>query len=259
MNSPTACFSLSVSRTVIASPSTQARATRPNPEGSRMLKHIVFDVNETLLDLAALDPVFERVFGDSRVRTEWFLTLEECWMTNTITGQYQAFSELAMGALQMMGLRLNTPVGEDDCQALANGLKVLPPHKDVYPALQLLKDNGCALIALSNGALEALQQQLASAGLTECFDHIMAGSEINQFKPAPECYQMVAQRLGITTEQMMMVAAHAWDIAGAARAGCRTAFVERPGKVLNPVGTQPDLTGTDVYDVARQIISGRGD
>lgn len=224
-----------------------------------MLNHVVFDVNETLLDLAALDPFFERVFGDSRVRTEWFLTLEEYWMTNTITGHYQAFSELAVGALKMMGVRFNAPVSEDDCQALANGLKALPPHEDVYPALQLLKDNGCVLIALSNGALEALQQQLESAGLTECFDHIMAGSEINQFKPAPECYQMVAQRLGITTEQMMMVAAHAWDIAGAARAGCRTAFVERPGKVLNPVGTQPDLSGADVYDVARQIISGRGE
>jgi 2-haloacid dehalogenase len=42
-----------------------------------MLRHLVFDVNETLLDVAALDPLFERLFGDSRARVEWFLTLEE--------------------------------------------------------------------------------------------------------------------------------------------------------------------------------------
>jgi 2-haloacid dehalogenase len=221
-----------------------------------MLKHIVLDVNETLLDLAALDPLFQGLFGDSRVRTEWFLTLEECWMTNTIIGQYQAFGELAQGALRMVGSRHRVPVSDNDCQALADGIKSLPAHMDVRQALQSLKDNGFVLIALSNGALEALQQQLQSAGLTDCFDHVMAGSEIKQFKPAVQTYQMVAQRLGIATDQMIMVAAHAWDIAGAAQAGCRTAFVERPGKVLNPIGTQPDVIGTDLEDVAGKICAG---
>ena len=121
-----------------------------------MLKHIVLDVNETLLDLAALDPLFQGLFGDSRVRTEWFLTLEECWMTNTIIGQYQAFGELAQGALRMVGSRHRVPVSDNDCQALADGIKSLPAHKDVHQALQSLKDNGFVLIALSNGALEAL-------------------------------------------------------------------------------------------------------
>jgi hypothetical protein len=32
----------------------------------------VFDVNETLLDLTALDPPFEAAFGRSAVRREWF-------------------------------------------------------------------------------------------------------------------------------------------------------------------------------------------
>ncbi|MBI6710888.1 haloacid dehalogenase type II [Pseudomonas syringae pv. syringae] len=222
-----------------------------------MLKHIIFDVNETLLDLAALDAFFAGLFGDSRLRTEWFLTLQECWMTNTITGQYQAFGDLAQGALRMVAARHQVEVGDDQCKALAAGIKSLPAHKDVHQALQLLNDNGFVLIALSNGALEALQQQLEFAGLTDCFEHIMAGSEISQFKPAAATYQMVAQRLGIATDQMIMVAAHAWDIAGAAQAGCRTAFVERPGKVLNPIGTQPDVIGKDVQDVAIKLCAGK--
>jgi 2-haloacid dehalogenase len=215
---------------------------------------VVFDVNETLLDLAALDPFFERLFGNTRVRSEWFLTLEECWMTNTITGQYQAFSELAQGALKMVSGRHQVDVSDGDCRALAEGLKALPPHEDVRHALELLKTNGYSLIALSNGALDAVQQQLAFAGLTDCFDHVMSAGEIKQFKPAREAYQLVAQRLGIATQHMTMVAAHAWDIAGAAHAGCRTAFVERPGKVLNPVGVQPSLRGVNLYEVVRQIV-----
>jgi 2-haloacid dehalogenase len=57
---------------------------------------------------------------------------------------------------------------------------------------------------------------------------------------------------------MMMVAAHAWDIAGAASVGCRTAFVERPGKVLDPAGIQPDLNGHDLRALAQQIIDWQG-
>jgi 2-haloacid dehalogenase len=221
-----------------------------------MPEHIVFDVNETLLDLAALDPFFERVFGDSRLRSEWFLTLETCWMTNTITGHYQPFSDLAQAALKMVAARHQAVVSDDLCQALADALKALPAHQDVHAALKRLKDSGAVLVALSNGALEALQQQLDSAGLTGCFDHIMAGSEISQFKPALQTYQMVAQRLALSTHQMIMVAAHAWDIAGAERAGCRTAFVQRPGKVLNPVGARPDFIGADLLDIAEQLCGG---
>ena len=55
---------------------------------------------------------------------------------------------------------------------------------------------------------------------------------------------MTAERQGIALGEMMMVAAHAWDITGAAAAGCRTAFIARPGKVLNPAGSQPDPTGS---------------
>lgn len=68
---------------------------------------------------------------------------------------------------------------------------------------------------------------------------------------------MTAERHGIALGEMMMVAAHAWDITGAAAAGCRTAFIARPGKVLNPAGSQPDLIGDDLQDFAAKLLAGR--
>ena len=50
------------------------------------------------------------------------------------------------------------------------------------------------------------------------------------------------------------MAAHAWDVTGALAAGCRAAFVGRPGKVLNPNGARPDIVGTTMGDVIDQII-----
>ena len=49
----------------------------------------VFDVNETLLDLGALDPLFERVFGDASARQAWFGQFLTSWLTAMVTGVYQ--------------------------------------------------------------------------------------------------------------------------------------------------------------------------
>jgi 2-haloacid dehalogenase len=220
-------------------------------------RHIVFDVNETLLDVAALDPLFERLFGDARVRSEWFLSLEESWLTATIIGRYRPFGELAKGALAMIGRARGLDVPPADQNELVGRIMELPPHADVVEALQLLLDNGFRLATLSNGTGEAVRHQMAAAHLTGYFEDIISADDIQRYKPAPEPYRMAAERLGITTGEMLMVAAHAWDIAGAAAAGCRTAFVARPGKAMNPAGPQPDLQGEGLLAVVRQIV-GRG-
>ncbi|MCH2341835.1 haloacid dehalogenase type II [Pseudomonas sp. NPDC047963] len=222
-----------------------------------MLRHLVFDVNETLLDVAALDPLFKRLFGDANSRVEWFLTLQEGWMTATIIGRFQPFADLAQAALVVVGRRHGVEVSEAHCQDLVEGIKRLPAHPDVRPSLEQLRDAGFHLTALSNGSLQALRQQLESAGLSKSFDAILSVEEKQRYKPAAEPYRMTAERHGIALGEMMMVAAHAWDITGAAAAGCRTAFIARPGKVLNPAGSQPDLIGDDLQDFAAKLLAGR--
>jgi 2-haloacid dehalogenase len=54
---------------------------------------------------------------------------------------------------------------------------------------------------------------------------------------------MAADALGVPVGQLRLVAAHGWDVAGALAAGCRAAFVARPGRLPDPVAPAPDLTG----------------
>jgi 2-haloacid dehalogenase len=157
----------------------------------------------------------------------------------------------------MVGQRRGVDVSEAQCQELAEGMKRLPAHPEVRQALELLRAEGLHLTALTNGGMQAVRQQLDSAVLSDCFDAILSVDAAQRYKPAPEPYQMVAQSHGIDLDQIMMVAAHAWDITGAATAGCRTAFVSRPGKVLNPAGSQPDLQGSDLQDLAERILAWR--
>src|SRR5215212_9004763 len=66
--------------------------------------------------------------------------------------------------------------------------------------------------------------------------------------------EMVAKSHGVEVGQVRLVAAHAWDVVGAMRAGCAAAFVARPGMVLNPLAARPDLVGADLREVAAQIL-----
>ena len=61
----------------------------------------LFDVNETLLDLAAMDPHFQRIFGDAGVRRAWFDQMIQSALVSTVTGAYSQFGALAMAALEM--------------------------------------------------------------------------------------------------------------------------------------------------------------
>ncbi len=65
---------------------------------------------------------------------------------------------------------------------------------------------------------------------------------------------MTAKELGVPVNQIRMVAAHDWDVAGALNAGCAAAFIARPGKVLNPLMPVPDIIGNDLIEVAERII-----
>jgi hypothetical protein len=61
----------------------------------------VFDVNETLLDLAAMDPHFQQIFGDAAVRRSWFTQMIQSALVATVTGANRQFGAHAMAALEM--------------------------------------------------------------------------------------------------------------------------------------------------------------
>ena len=114
---------------------------------------------------------------------------------------------------------------------------------------------GLRLVTLTNSAPAAVQQQLANAGLNAFFERSFSVDPVRRFKPAPEAYRSVADALGVPVDQLRLVAAHAWDIVGALRAGCAAAFVARPGKVLYPLGPQPDIVGPNLRQVAQAIVA----
>lgn len=220
-----------------------------------MARVILFDVNETLLDLAALDPYFVRVFGDAVARREWFDQLLQSALVATVTAAYRDFGALGLGALAMIAARRGVAVGDAERHALAEGLRHLPPHPDVPDSLRRLRDAGLRLATLTNSTAAVGEAQLANAGLRDLCEQALSADTVRRLKPAPEPYRLAAEQLGVPLEQIRLVAAHAWDIAGARRVGCATAFVARPGRVLDPLAPRPEIVGADLRAVAERIIA----
>jgi 2-haloacid dehalogenase len=111
-------------------------------------------------------------------------------------------------------------------------------------------------VYLSDGRQHAASHpaQLKSAGIREHFERSFSVDPVRQFKPAPNVYRLVASELGVDLSQLRLVAAHAWDVLGAMRAGCSAAFIARPGKALYPLAERPDIVGADLRQVASSII-----
>jgi 2-haloacid dehalogenase len=219
-----------------------------------MPRVLVFDVNETLLDLKGLDPLFARIFGDASVRGQWFAQLIQSALVATVTDHYTSFAQISKAALEMVAARRGLSLSTPDKQAVAQAFASLPPHPEVRASLEQLKAAGLRMAALTNSPLEVAEAQLANAGLYDLFERIFSADQVKRLKPAPEPYRMAAQELGIETSQMRMVAAHAWDIAGALRAGCATTFIARPGMVLDPLVRAPDVIGANMTEVAKRIL-----
>jgi 2-haloacid dehalogenase len=214
---------------------------------------LVFDVNETLLDLEALDPLFERLFGAS-VRGEWFAQVLQSAMVSVATGVHRDFGAVGRGALRMVAARQEVELDDADVEAVLEQMRRLPPHPEVPGALARLQDAGMRLATLTNSPPDTAEAQLAHADLAGFFDMRLSVEGAGRLKPAPEVYRYAADQLGVEPPAMRLVAAHAWDVTGAMRAGCSAAFVARPGKVLDPTGETPDIVGSDLDEVTDKLL-----
>lgn len=220
-----------------------------------MSQILVFDVNETLLDVHALAPQFERLFGDSKVLQEWFSLLLLHSEAATLAGPYFDFGTIAGAALQMISATRGIAVADSEKQELVEGMMNLPPHPEAKEALLRLQNAGFQMVTLTNSSPKAVEQQLKNSGLQIFFDRNFSVDSVQRYKPAPEPYRMVASELGVETARLLLVAAHAWDVLGAMRVGCSAAFIARPGKTLFPLVDPPSIMAPNLLGFVDQLLA----
>jgi 2-haloacid dehalogenase len=216
---------------------------------------LAFDVNETLLDLTALDPAFEAVFGTAAPRPRWFAQMLQLSFTGGLTGRYLPFADAQHAALRMVAAQHGVVVSDGAAEEIVGIMSRLPPHPEVPAALERLAGAGLPMVALVNSSAQVGEAQLRNASVRHLFDAVLSSDAVRSPKPAPAPYRAAAERYGVPLSGVRLVAAHGWDIAGALAAGCRAAFVARPGAALDPSGPAPDITAPDLTGVAEAVLT----
>jgi 2-haloacid dehalogenase len=205
-------------------------------------KVILFDVNETLLDLQPMKEGIAELLGTGPEAARlWFTMLLQHSLVGTVAGKYLDFLEVGAACLRMVARNHGVELSEDAARKAVAPMRSLPPHPDVIPALGRLRDAGHRLVTLTNSSKAAVADQMKNAGLTGFFEALLSVEDVGKYKPHAEVYRWGAGRVGADVSECLFVAAHGWDVAGAAWAGMRTAFVARPGQQKFPLGPTPDL------------------
>jgi len=218
---------------------------------------LLFDVNETLLDITVLEPFFQRVFNNKAVLRSWFAELVLYSQTMTLSGLYEPFANLALGSLKMVATNHHISMADSDIEEFKSVLTNLPAHPDVIPALQRLQGAGFRLATLTNSAPTPSPTLLEKAGISEFFEYQFSVDSVQAFKPHRSTYQHAVTELGLEPDQVCLVACHLWDTIGAQAMGCAGAFIRRENNNLLIAKNvpQPDFIAQDISDLADQLIA----
>ena len=215
---------------------------------------ILFDINETVLDLSVLNPRFRTAFGDDSVTATWFSMLLHSSAVCVVTGVKTDFSTLASAMLESIANRKGIKLSEEMRDDILGGFASLPPHKDIRKSLSQLKSAGFHTVAFSNSSLNLISRQIGNAGLTEYFDDVISVEETGSFKPDPRVYGFAAKKLNRPADSLRLVACHDWDTHGALSAGMKAAYISRSGAIYHPLYLQPDIRAATMEAIVAQII-----
>lgn len=219
-------------------------------------KVILFDVNETLLDMQKLKRAITKAFGNKFAFTQWFGLLLQYSLVDTVTGHYHPFNRIGDAALDMVADKLEKkrllPVKKQEILAL---MSQLPAHKDVPQGLAMLQQAGFRLVAFTNSPRQTLEAQLRYAELHPYFERTLTIDPGQRYKPYLYTYQAAAAVMGVAPAEALLIAAHGWDVAGALHAGLSAGFIARPGQCLYPLAPPPTYSGNTLVAIAEQLMA----
>ncbi|QJR81337.1 haloacid dehalogenase type II [Alteromonas pelagimontana] len=218
---------------------------------------VYFDVNETMLDMSQVKSAIADALGNNEdLVPVWFSTLLHHSLVDCASGGFHNFTEIGAAALVMVahsqGIQLSM---EEATNKITGPMTSIPPHADVKESLIKLAEKGFVLVALSNSSQHGLEQQLANAGIAPYFNSVMSVEHLRIYKPYPQVYEAALKKMKISAQQGLMVAAHGWDVTGAKAVGMQTAFVERPGKMMYPLGREPDISVKDLNELTATLLA----
>lgn len=213
---------------------------------------VAFDVMETLISLEPMGDRFVEVGLPREAVWAWFPRTLLYGLGLSVVGDYVPFPVAAAESLRAL---TRYQITDDEVAHVMAGVRDLPAHPDVEPAMAHLADNGVRMICLTNGSAEITQGFLDRHGLAHYIEKVVPTAEVNTWKPPAKVYQHGAAALDLPMGRVALVAAHAWDCHAAKRAGMMAGWAGRLEGSYGSIFTPADVMGADLVEVARGLVA----
>lgn len=211
-------------------------------------KVIFFDVVETVFSLAPLEEKlakFNLPKGTGRV---FFAQLLRDAFALSASGVFHTFPDVAKGTLTVLLHSLGHKADENTLKDILDAFSRLPAHKDVKPALEKLKSSDCQAVLLTNGSRANTEKLVRDNGIEHLVDGVVSVEDFTIWKPQTDLYLQAARKYSCAPENALLVAAHAWDVHGALRAGFHGIWIQRQESLYHPLMGSPDHQVANLID-----------
>jgi 2-haloacid dehalogenase len=202
-------------------------------------------------------PDVEQVFpGEGRALTTLWRTrqFEYAWL-RSMTGRYADFFAIAEDSLVYAANALNLQLSPQNRRRLLDAYLRLEPWPDTANALQMLKDAGVRIIAITNFTPTMLRANAEHAGLIGYFDALVSTDALRLYKPDPRAYQLGVNQLHLDKQDILFVAFGGWDAAGAKSFGYPTFWVNRFNQPFEELGVRPDKASPSLDALLEFVLS----
>lgn len=213
-----------------------------------MADRVVFDVIGTLFSLDAAERELDEAGAPPGTTQLWFAESLRDFFAASHAGMYVPLGRVMQSALarRLAALGLDASAGD-----VFPALRKLDPVPGAAAACDAFAAAGWTIVALTNGGEDFIRALLERGGLAHHFESIVSCDSLGVSKPHPNVYGAVSGDAGAT---IWMVAAHGWDVMGAARAGMRTAWISTPEGLYPELFPRPDVVAPDIAAAASAIL-----
>ncbi len=218
-------------------------------------KAVVLDVIETCFAIDPLDEKLQALGLPEGALKIWFPRILRDAFALQVTGTYKPFGEVATGTLGALLAENKLALESAKMQEVIEAFATLPIHPDVAEGIDVLRQAGVRVAALTNGSAETTRKMFAQAGLESLIEQFISIDEVRQWKPAAAVYRHAAKSLAVEPGELALIAAHDWDIDGASKAGLSTGYVARKQPVGSSAMNGADVSGKTIPEVARAFLA----
>lgn len=209
-----------------------------------MTKSISFDVIGTCFDFSRPLSTLHARLGDQLYTASmdpkalffsWFYAAQRDFTYVSLAGHYKPIAEILALTFRRACRIVDLPVDavtDDDVEALMRAFKAMSPREGLKSCVDGLRGAGWDVYAVTNGGVETSLGYFHAAGVELDEEHLLSCDEVRVAKPDVRVYERVNAHLmsrGVGDRgsgERWFVAAHAWDLIAARKAGFKTAYLD---------------------------------